>query len=336
VPVAANASAMDAALGGAGPSTTILPTIVTGEPSAILSYAGQIAAKAAKLAGLLAALEQEREELAKVWSAGSASENVLSKLTKTFTTFNKIIDTANAAVDELGLAAAKITIAQAAYTVVVNAVNPVVAALISNPWTYGAGVALASVTTSLLKAFISALGAILNLIGNVKIIKLVLDLVAIAQTIHQLTSSGSGTDATATAAANAAIASTPVAAPAPVATVATPAGAAAATGTPGAAAPGATGTNPYAYRPAALDPNNGWVAVDPPATGTGTVPGGVTPGAAGTHDVTVTATKGDLQVTVTVPVDTGHEVNMDVNVASGSQTLHEHIDVAPDGSVTVG
>ncbi len=356
---------MDAAASGGGPSTIVLPDIVTGQPEAILGYAGELIAKAARLASHLAALERAREQLSQVWSDGSASQNVLTKLTKTFEQFNGIIETVNKAVTELGLSAAKVRIAQTAYTAVVNVVNPIVQALISNPWTYAAGAALATGATYLLKAFITAINAVMNIIGGVNIIKLLTDLVQIGQAISELTNSGA--DDNGAAAGNAAISASPVSAPKPMETVATQSGQSALNGG-GYASGSSTGnqfgstdlTSQYGYNPSALDPANSWIAVDPAgsgasgggsatpnAGGTGTGAGGsgtgaetggastVGSGQSGDHDVVITGKNGDLEVTVEVPVDLGRDLDVDITVESDGTTIHEHIDVDADGSVHV-
>ncbi len=233
----ANSSAMDAAT-GAGPSTLVLPSIVTGQVEAVLAYAAKLATQAATFAGQLAELERAAQQLGDVWSGGAASENVLAKLAKSFEAFNNIISAAKSAVTELERSAGQVDIAQTAYNAVVGVVNPIVQALTSNPYTEAAGVALAEATTAVLSAFVEGIGAVLDAIGIADIARIVSDLISIAQDIDTLFNSGAEHESLATAAMVANI----VLAPKPVDTVASGAGQAA-----------VNGSGTYSYRPAALE-----------------------------------------------------------------------------------
>ncbi|MFG1779562.1 WXG100 family type VII secretion target [Micromonospora sp. NPDC049048] len=362
-----NSGALDAAAGGRGPGTVALPSIVGGDPAAILAHAAAMTARVARLVTLLADLERAREQLREVWSAGSASESVVQKLNSSFASFQKIIETVYAGIRELEGAAAQLTTAQTAYRAVVGAVNPTVAALMSNPYTQAAGRALAVSTTGILKAFLTGIGGILTAIGVTNLGQILTGLAGIVDQVEQLFSKNNDGGATPAPALPAGSAGNPVLAPPPMASVATGAGQAAlggGYGTGGYGMPSFTGAGYPAggsmssYTPSALGTDQ-WVAVQPgqsslsgaaPVTTTPTGPVQTLPippaapvgvpvpapgGSGGDGDVTVTATKGDLSVTVEVPVDTGRAFDIEVTASSGGQTVDADISVGADGSVKV-
>ncbi|MER7332691.1 MULTISPECIES: WXG100 family type VII secretion target [unclassified Micromonospora] len=364
-----NSGAMDAAAGGRGPGTVALPTIVGGNPQAILAHAAALTARVARLVTLLADLERAREQLREVWSAGSASDSVVQKLNKSFASFQQIIETVYAGVRELEGAAAQLTTAQSAYRAVVGAVNPTVAALMSNPYTQAAGRALAVSTTGILKAFLTGIGGILTAIGVTNLGQILTGLATIVGQVEQLFSKNNDGGAAPAPALPAGSAGNPVLAPPPMASVATGAGQAVLGGGYGGyGMPSFTGAGYPAggsmssYVPSALGTDQ-WVAVQPgqstlpsggtPVTMTPTGPvqtlpippaasGGESPPSApsgptddGDDDVTITASKGDMTLTVEVPVDTGRAFDIEVSASSGGQTVNADISVGADGSVKV-
>ncbi|MEU6078488.1 hypothetical protein [Micromonospora sp. NPDC047074] len=365
-----NSGAMDAAAGGRGPGTVALPSIVGGNPAAIVAHAAALTSRVARLVTLLADLERAREQLREVWSAGSASESVVQKLNRSFASFQQIIETVYAGIRELEGAAAQLTTAQAAYRAVVGAVNPTVAALMSNPYTRAAGRALAVSTTGILKAFLTGIGGILTAIGVTNLGQILTGLATIVGQVEQLFSKNNDGGATPAPALPAGSTGNPVLAPPPMASIATGAGQAAlggGYGTGGHGMPAFTGGGYPAggsmssYTPSALGTDQ-WIAVQPgqsslPAGGapvtttpTGPVqtlpippsaPADVPPPAPARNggdddgDVTVTASKGDLSVTVEVPVDTGRAFDIEVTASSGGQTVDADISVGADGSVKV-
>ena len=364
-----NSGAMDAAAGGRGPSTVALPSIVGGDPAAILAHAAALTTRVAKLITLLADLERAREQLRDVWSAGSASESVLQKLTKSFGTFQQIIQTVTNGIRELEGAAAQITTAQAAYRAVVSAINPTVAALMSNPYTRAAGRALAVSTTGILKAFLTGIGGILTAIGATNLGRILTGLATIVTQVEELFSKNNDSGSSTGATVPTGIANAPVTSPPPMSSVATGAGQWAlgsGSGTSGGGGmpnfsgggyPGGGSLTNY-LPPALGGGNDQWVAVDrgqstlpntpagntPSNGGVNVVPtpgdtGGSTPasgGSDGDNDVTITASKGDLKVTVEVPVDTGRAFDIEVSASSGGQTVEADVSVDADGSVKVG
>ncbi|MEH1017356.1 hypothetical protein V6U90_30230 [Micromonospora sp. CPCC 206060] len=366
-----NSGAMDAAASGRGPSIVALPTIVGGNPQAILAHAAALTARVARLVTLLADLERAREQLREVWSAGSASDSVVQKLNKSFASFQQIIETVYAGIRELEGAAAQLTTAQEGYRAVVSAVNPTVAALMSNPYTQAAGRALAVSTTGILKAFLTGIGGILTAIGVTNLGQILTGLATIIGQVEQLFSKNNDGGSASAAALPAGSTGNPVLAPPPMASTATGAGQAALAGGYG---PGGysmpsfngsgypAGGSMNSYVPPALGTDQ-WVAVQP---GQSSLPSGGTPvtvtptgpvqtlpippaasvdvppssapsgpGADGDDDVTITATKGDLTLTVEVPVDTGRAFDIEVTASSGGQTVDADISVGADGSVKV-
>lgn len=229
-----NSSAIDAAAAGRGPGTVVLPSIITSQPQAIIKYATELAQQVAKLAGLFQEIDRARQELRGAWSAGSASDNAVEKLVKSAEAGKKIFDAIEKVITELGSAAELVRIIQAAYQAVVRMVNPVVAALLSNPYTQAAARALAHSTTAALKGFLTAVRVAMDAIGLVRLAAAILTLVTIAREVERLLSGDAGP------------------------TVATPSvpGSTGSTGVPGT--PGTPGT------PTVRDASaNRWIAVDP-------------------------------------------------------------------------
>ncbi len=362
-----NSGAMDAAAGGAGPSTVALPQIIGGNPAAILAHAAEVMQRATKLVGLLEDLERSKQQLRVAWPRGSASDHAQRKLSNSFRNFNETIQAVFSGVRELEAAAAKLEMAQNAYRSIVSAVNPTVAALLSNPWTQAAARALATSASSSLSGFLKSIAGVLNAIGAGNIGSIVTSLATIVGEIEKLFSKGGGGSGGGSGGGGNGEyriqpypnpGSTPVQQPGGIPPVASPSGHAAVGGYPGGY-PGAGGGYPGmpGYYPPALNPGNGWVAVDPSTGGTMPATGPVTTlpapaplpdptppadgdgsdggGSAGDDDVTITASKGDLKVTVEVPVDTGRDFEVEVSAESGGQSITQHVDVDADGSVSV-
>jgi len=183
-----NSSAIDAAAGGRGPGTVVLPSIITSQPEAIVRYAADLAQRVARLAGLFQELDRARQELRGVWRSGAASDSAIDKLVTSAEAFQKIAGTVEKVITELGSAAEAIQIIQKAYRAVVGMVNPVVAALMSNPYTQAAARALATATTAALKGFLTVARVALDAIGLVRIAAAVVALVGIAREVGNLLS----------------------------------------------------------------------------------------------------------------------------------------------------
>jgi len=368
----ANSSNIDAAAMGAGPGTLCYPQIATGSPEQIVAYAAQLIMRVRRLEALLEDLERARDQLRQAWPKGPASDNALRKLNNSFQSFQRIIQCVMSAIRELEAAAVQLGIAQRGYCAVVNAVNPTVGALMSNPYTYSAAVALAHGTTASLKGFLSAIAGIMNVIGASNIAQQIMLIAQIAGELERLYNTMNPNHSTTTPGGPSV--ANPITQPVAPGSVASPSGQAA-VGGGGYGSPygqdpygqnpygqNPYGQNPYGQNPgsggfappggfsnqgyAPMDPNaNMFVPIDPgtqpgtqPGAGTpGTASGSVTPIAGGDPepDVTVTATKGDLSISVAVDTDSGRPIDIEVTATSGSQTVTADVEVSSTGQVTV-
>jgi hypothetical protein len=303
-----NSSAMDATASSGGP-ITILPQIVTGQPEQIAKHALDLVKKAEQFLSMYTELTKAADQLGKIWS-GAASESALKKITESLDQLTKIIGVVQKGAELLGVSGTLIKTAQEAYRAVVSAVNPTVASLMSNWWTYGAAVALSTATSASLRAFITSVGALLKALGAVDLAQQITQLAQVIGEIEKLFHHDSGSSGATTPS----IGNTPVTAPQAPPSVASPAGQQAVAGgsgggipqqpsftdyTPPALATGggsSTGTGtggattPVTGTGTPLDPSNSWIAVDParngataPVTQPVTLPAPVTggPGAAG-------------------------------------------------------
>ncbi|BCJ33627.1 hypothetical protein Athai_11300 [Actinocatenispora thailandica] len=398
-----NSSAMDATAAGGGP-ITMLPLIVTGQPAQILQHVTEVLGKATQFVSLLEDLDKARKQLGEIWS-GHASESALTKIAESLQQFEKIIKAIQDGAKLLQEAAQLVQTVQTAYRSIVSAVNPTVAALMSNPWTHAAARALSTATSGTLRSFIQAIGQLLNALGVTKLGTVLTDLGTVIGALQQLF--GGGSAATGGAVSGSGVSASPVTAPGTVTTVAsgtgqqaiaggvgtaglptmTPVtGTTAATGlqgllnVPGQVTSGVTaglglgatglGTSGVpswltGYNPTALAGTGGaddsWIPVDGNGDAGGTDTGSAgdagsgdagsgdsgssdggsgdggttTTGSGDVHDTTITATKGDLSVTVEVPVEQGHATGIDLNVSSGSESIAEHVDIDANGAVSV-
>jgi len=365
-----SSGAMDAMAGGGGPST-ILPQIVTGQPSQILSHVEQVLTKATQFVGILEDLDRARTQLGQIWS-GQAADSALKKIADSLQQFQNIIKSIQSGAELLQEAAKLVDTAQNAYRSIVGAVNPTVAALASNPWTRGAAHALATSASGMLRTFITGVGALLKALGITKLGTVLTEVAQIIGAVEQLFGSGTGATTgtgTGTGSTMVPLGSSPVTAPTPVSTVASSSGTQALAG--GTSTVPATSTTPTATTGTtastamndlsglpsqvtagtAADSATDWQNSYTPTalTGTGTGTGSATgtgtgsdnswvpvdSTASGTHEATITASKGDLTVTVEVPVDTGKATDLDLNVSDGTDQLTEHVNIDADGTVKV-
>jgi uncharacterized protein YukE len=328
-----NSSAMDATASSGGPSTFLFQ-IVTGQPAQIAQHSTSLLAKATQFVSMLDEFTKAAEQLRTVWS-GQASESAVQKITGSLQSFEKIIQVVRNGAQLLGVSGTLVQSAQVAYRSVVSAVNPTVASLMSNPWTYGAAVALSTATSASLRAFITAIEGLLQALGVARLGAELAALASIVTEIEKLAAGTGGTAATATAGSvptTQTISATPLTAPQAPPPVATAAGQQAIGNgitdyTPPALQGYGSPTLPTSTLPSAartqpsLDPSNSWIAVDPPPTPTVTptpIPTHVgTPAGTG-QGVSVTATEGGITTTVSVPAG---------QVAD--------ISIGADGSVTV-
>ncbi|WP_410643067.1 WXG100 family type VII secretion target [Amycolatopsis sp. lyj-346] len=268
-----NSSAMDVTASSGGP-ITILPQIVTGQPEQIAKHVVDLVRKAEQFISMYNELTKAADQLGKIWS-GAASESALKKISDSLDQLTKIINVVQKGAELLGVSGTLIKTAQEAYRAVVSAVNPTVAALMSNWWTYGAAVALSTATSASLRAFITAIGALLKALGAVDLAQQVTTLAQVIGEIEKLFHHGSGSSGATTPS----IGSTPVTAPQTPPPVASPSGQQAVAGGSGGGIPQQPSFTDYT--PPALatgggssgtaangtaNPANSWIPVDHPVT----------------------------------------------------------------------
>jgi uncharacterized protein YukE len=346
-----NSSAMDATASSGGPST-FLPQILTGQPAQIAQHSQGLLAKATQFISMMDQFTKAAQQLQTVWS-GQASQSAVQQITSSLQSFEKIIQVVQNAAKLLGVSGTLVQSAQTAYKSVVGSVNPTVASLMSNPWTYSAAVALSTTTSATLRAFITAIQGLLQALGVGQLGAEITTLMGVITQIEQL-ASGTGTTATTpttvgttptavptitgTLPTTQSISATPLSAPQSPPPVASAAGQQAIQGgitnyTPPALqgfTPGTTGTTPTtAGLTPSIDPSNSWIAVDPNSAATTaaatapvapapvTTTAGTAPGGipvTGGEEITVTSANG---ITTTVDVPQGQTADVSVG-ADGS------------------
>jgi uncharacterized protein YukE len=188
-----NSSAMDATASSGGPGTFLFQ-IVTGQPAQIAQHSTGMLAKATQFISMLDEFTKAAEQLKTVWS-GQASQSAAAQLTGSLQAFERIIKVVQTGAQLLGVSGTLVQSAQTAYRTVVASVNPTVASLMSNPWTYGAAVALSTATSASLRAFIMAIEGLLQALGVGQLGAQIATLVQIASQIEQLASGGGATSA---------------------------------------------------------------------------------------------------------------------------------------------
>ncbi|WHT15875.1 hypothetical protein N8J89_22360 [Crossiella sp. CA-258035] len=322
-------AAMDVTAKGGGPGT-FLNWIINGNPGQILKHVTDLLAKANEFAQLYRQLKQAGEQLRKVWR-GPASGAASKKITNLLDSFTKIISVVKEVAQKLGLAASIIQKAQLAFKTIVAAINPTVAGLMSNPWTYAAAVALSTATSGALKGFLAALGALLKSLGAVELAAKLTTMAEVLGQLEKLVGLVTGKDGAAPAPGGA----QPTTLPAKDFTQYQP--------------PALGGAQPGTTQPGTTQPGNGqnmWIPVDPaapspgsPASGTpapSAPPPGIpnpvpSPSGHGTGaGVSVTVTTGEGSATVTAP--SGRDTI--VNATVGGTPIKVAIDGDGDGKVS--
>ncbi|OXM57953.1 hypothetical protein CFP71_05460 [Amycolatopsis thailandensis] len=342
-----NSSAMDATAGSGGP-ITILPQILTGQPEQIAKHVLEVLKKANEFLTMYNEVTKAAEQLKKIWSGG-ASDSAMKKITDSLNSLTKIIQVVQKGAELLGMAGTLIKTAQTAYKSVVSAVNPTVAGLMSNPWTYGAAVALSTATSASLRAFITAIGALLKALGVVDLANQITQIATIIGEVQKLFGHNDAGDNG--AAGNSAVSGTPITNPQAPGSVASGSGQAAiggsGGGTGGGSGGGASGggttpgeTPPFTqYRPPALGGNgsqgnwpggaDSWIPVDRPAgggAGSGSN-GGALPGAGAGNGNTVTITTDLSTGKSTVQAPGGQDIDIDIDMNYGGKHFEQHIDI---------
>ncbi len=331
-----NSSAMDATASSGGP-ITILPQIVTGQPEQIAKHVVDLVRKAEQFLSMYNELTKAADQLGKIWS-GAASESALKKINDSLGQLTKIIDVVQKGAELLGVSGTLIKTAQEAYRAVVAAVNPTVAALMSNWWTYGAAVALSTATSASLRAFITAIGALLKALGAVDLAQQVTTLAQVIGEIEKLFHHGSGSSGAPTPS----IGNTPVTAPQTPPPVASPSGQQAVAGGSGGGIPqqpsftdytppalatggGSSGTA-VTGNGTPLNPANSWIAVDPAQHGaTVPAPAPVVPAPAAGHadEVVIHTNLSTGESTVEAPG--GQDFDLDIALDYNGKHFSQHV-----------
>ncbi|MEU5266337.1 hypothetical protein [Amycolatopsis sp. NPDC021455] len=319
-----NSSAMDATASSGGP-ITILPQIVTGQPEQIAKHVVDLVKKAEQFLSMYHELTKAADQLGKIWS-GAASESALKKISESLDQLTKIINVVQKGAELLGVSGTLIKTAQEAYRAVVAAVNPTVAALMSNWWTYGAAVALSTATSASLRAFITAIGALLKALGAVDLAQQVTTLAQVIGEIEKLFHHGSGNGGATTPS----IGNTPVRAPQTPAQVASPAGQQAVAGGSGGGIPQQPSFTDYT--PPALagggssgsgSQQNSWIPVDHPATTTPAVASIPAPAPAHADEVVIHTNLTTGESTVEAPG--GQDFDIDIAMDYNGRHFSQHV-----------
>ena len=311
-----NSSAMDVTASSGGP-ITILPQIVTGQPEQIAKHVLDLVKKAEQFLSVYTELTKAADQLGKIWS-GAASESALKKITDSLDQLTKIIGVVQKGSELLGISGTLIKTAQEAYRAVVAAVNPTVAALMSNWWTYGAAVALSTATSASLRAFITAIGALLKALGAVDLAQQITELAQVIGAIEKLFHHDSGTGATTPSAG-----STPVTAPQTPPPVASASGQQVTAGGSGGGIPqqqpSFTDYTPAALTGGGSTPANSWIPVDHPAP--------VVPAPAPAHpdEVVIRTNLSTGESTIEAP--SGADVDIDLDMTYNGKHLTQHVDI---------
>jgi uncharacterized protein YukE len=210
-----NSSAMDATASSGGP-ITFLPQILTGQPAQIAEHSAGLLTKATQFISMLDQFTRAAQQLQTVWS-GQASQSAVQQITGSLQAFEKIIQVVQNAARLLGVSGTLVQSAQTAYKSVVGSVNPTVASLMSNPWTYSAAVALSTSTSATLRAFIMAIQGLLQALGVGQLGAEITALMGVINQIEQLASGSTAAGTTPTVAGSLpttqSISATPITAP---------------------------------------------------------------------------------------------------------------------------
>ena len=184
-----NSSAMDATAYGGGPGTFVAQ-IATGSPESIEALVAQRLKQAEQFLALINQARSATQTLSKAWG-GNASETAVKKFTDTLNSFEQIVKVIQASSQLLTTSSTLIKAAQTGYTTVVNAVNPTVASLASNWYTYWAAVSLSTSVSATLRAFINGIEAMLSALGGGQLMQEVTEVIKIIGDVEKLIGSGS-------------------------------------------------------------------------------------------------------------------------------------------------
>jgi uncharacterized protein YukE len=179
---------MDVAAAGGGP-ILLVTKIITGSQEGISAQAAQRIEQAAKYLQIIEQLSSTTQQIGNAWQGG-ASEAAVTKITQTISAFEKIVKCMQVNAALLHLSGTWIASAQQGYNFGVSTTNPEVAALISNPWTYAAGSALATSVTASIGSWITLCEGVLHGLGSTSMLDQVMALTMIIQEIEMLAEGG--------------------------------------------------------------------------------------------------------------------------------------------------
>jgi len=181
------APAVNACTGGG--AAALAAQTFPASPSLISATAAQRLHQAEQYLRIIEQLNSASQSLEKAWS-GAASESAVQKITSSIGSFIRIVEAIQAGAALLHISSGLISSAQHGYNAVMHSVNPTVASLMSNPWTYGAAEALATGSVASLSTWITAIQAALHITGAGKMMQQVTILMAIISDIERLSQSG--------------------------------------------------------------------------------------------------------------------------------------------------
>jgi uncharacterized protein YukE len=180
------APAVDACTGG-GASACLAK--IQGSPPAIAGTAAQRLHQAAQFVRIIEDLSTATQSLQQAWS-GEASEAAVQKIMSTIGSFIRIVDAIQQGAALLNITGGLIASAQTGYCGVMSSVNPTVASMMSNPWTYSAAQALASGSLASVNTWITVIQAAIHVKGAGQIMQQVAMLTTIMMDIERLAQGG--------------------------------------------------------------------------------------------------------------------------------------------------
>ncbi|WP_033343212.1 hypothetical protein [Catenuloplanes japonicus] len=181
-----SSGAMDAAAGGRGPGTTVLPLLIGGDAQQILTHLTQLLTHVQTITGLIGKVSGAQTALRQAWPVGAASDGAAQKLKTVVDLFQQMTTLVSTLQGQTQAAAAVVTMTQQSYAAMVGATNPTVAALLSQPHGHPAARALSLSTTGSLASAVQAGRTQLDVIGLTRIAAVTAQLIQIADQLRTL------------------------------------------------------------------------------------------------------------------------------------------------------
>lgn len=180
------APAVDALTGG-GASACLAR--IQGSPPTLAGQAMHQLQQAEQFLRIIEGLNSATQSLEQAWS-GQASEAAVQKIMSTISSFIRIVDAIQQGAALLKITGGLIASAQTGYCSVMQSVNPTVASLMSNPWTWTAAQALASGSLGSVNTYVAVIEAAIHIKGAGQIMQQVAILTTIMMEIEQLSQGG--------------------------------------------------------------------------------------------------------------------------------------------------